>query len=140
MSEIPDGKPDPLEKARYETAVQLGYLNAGELGGVLDESRAQRDRGIDAGGRIGRRRPHSKAIWRVRVVSAVLAIVLAVLTVASIFVLSLTIGFMPEVTIVLFVLAVVATAVWIGTYGAERREILRRHAREHSEQERRAAR
>lgn len=104
----------------------MANLTNGMMGGMFDPPR--RSSGI-----LGLSRPHSSAIWRVRLVSAITAIVLGVLFVASPLILGLTIGLTPGVTVGLGAAAAAAGIAWAATYGAERREIIRRMAREEAE-------
>ena len=128
MNEIPNGEPDSTDQAGEEAVVNVAWQTGGMLGGAFDGPGYTPGRWS-----FGLSRPHSTAIWRLRLISFVAMIVLAVLTVASLLVLGLTVGLMPGVTGGLLVLTIAAGATWSATYAAERREILRRTAREYLE-------
>jgi hypothetical protein len=119
---MPDGFDDDQEVQR-DAVVEMANLTNGMMGGIFDRTRG-------SSRVLGLTRPHSTAIWRVRVGSAIAAICLAVLTVVSPLILAVTIGSIAGVTIALGVAAVVAGITFVSTYAAERREIARRIARE----------
>ena len=118
-----DGPDSPDAERHREAIVEIANLTGGMMGGIFDGARG-------SSGVLGLSRPHSTAIWRVRVVSAITGIALAVLTVASPLILGLTIGPTPGVTIGLGAAALAAGITFGSTYAAERREIIRRTARE----------
>ena len=124
MSDSFDDGPDSPEAERHrEAVVEVANLTNGMMGGIFDGPRS-------SSGILGLSRPHSTAIWRVRVVSVITGIALGVLTVASPLILALTIGPTPGVTMGLGAAAVAAGITFAITYAAERREIIRRTARE----------
>lgn len=112
-----------MSQARREAVVEVANLTNGMMGGVFD--RAHSSSRV-----LGLSRPHSTVIWRVRVASAVAAISLAILAIASPIILAVTVGPAPDVGIALGVTAVAAGIVFVSSYVAERREIARRVAGE----------
>jgi hypothetical protein len=114
---------DDDQEAQREAVVEMANLTGGMMGGIFDKSRG-------SSGVLGLSRPHSTAIWRVRSASAIVAISLGVLAIASPVVLALTVGWVARVTIGLGAAAVAAMVVFVSTYAAERREIARRTAAE----------
>ena len=123
-----DGPDSPEAERNREAIVEIANLTGGMMGGIFDGARG-------SSGVLGLSRPHSTAIWRVRVVSAITAMALGVLFVASPLILGLTIGLTPGVTIGLGAAAVAAGIIFGSTYAAERREIIRRTAREDAAKE-----
>lgn len=109
--------------AQREAIVEMANLTNGMTGGIFDRARG-------SSRVLGLSRPHSNVIWRVRAISAVAALVLAVLFVASPLILALTVGRVVGVSVALGAAALAAGLVCASTYGAERREIARRVARE----------
>lgn len=101
----------------------MANLTNGMTGGIFDRARG-------SSRVLGLSRPHSNAIWRVRAISAIAGLTLAILFVASPLILALTVGRAVGVTVILGAGALAAGIVCGSTYGAERREIARRVARE----------
>ena len=113
---------DASARARREAIVEMANLTGGMTGGMFDPPR--RSTGI-----LGLSRPDSTAIWRMRVTSAIAALALAVIAIASPVVLGLTVGTNWGVTGGLWIAAAAANIVFVASYSAERREIIRRTSR-----------
>ncbi len=126
--ELDDGPDSPEAERHREAIVEMANLTNGMMGGIFDRARG-------SSGVLGLSRPHSTAIWRVRVVSAIDGIVLAVLTFGSPLILALTIGPSAGVTFGLGAAAAAAGITFASTYAAKRREIIRRASREDGERE-----
>lgn len=122
---MPDGFDEDHDSsdAQREAVVEMANLTNGMMGGIFDRPR-------DASRPRGSSRPHSTSIRRVRVVSGVAAVILALLTVASPVVLDLTVGLRWGATVGLGIAAAAAGIVFVSSHAAERREIIRRTARE----------
>jgi len=75
---MPNGFDDDQDRSdvQREAVIEMANLTNGMMGGMFDPPRS-------SNGILGLSRPHSRAIWRVRVASAIAAIVLGVLFVAS---------------------------------------------------------
>jgi len=124
-ADMPDEFSDSQNEsgARREAVIAMANLTNGMMGGMFD--RAQGSSRV-----LGLSRPHSTAIWRVRVASAIAAISLAILAIVSPIILAVTVGPAPGVAIALGVAAVAAGIVFVGSYLAERSEIARRASRD----------
>lgn len=122
---MPDGFDEDQDSsdAQREAVVELANLTNGMIGGIFDGAR-------DASRPRGSSRPHSTSIRRVRVISGVAAVILALLTVASPVVLGLTVGLRWGATVGLGIAAAAAGIVFVSSHAAERRVIIRRTARE----------
>jgi len=114
---------DAAAQAQREAVVEVANLTNGMTGGMFD-------RGRGSSRILGLSRPHSTAIWRVRVTSAIAALALALMAIASPVILGLTVGVNWGVTVGLWIAAVAAFIVFAASYAAERREIIRRAGRE----------
>ncbi len=127
---MPDGYDDERDSsdAQREAVVEMANLTNGMMGGMFDRSREP--------SRVhGSSRPMPTTVGRVRAVSGVVAIGLAVLTVASPVILSLTVGVRTGVTVGLGVAALAAGIVYVVSSAAQRRAIGRRAAREEAGEE-----
>jgi len=114
---------DAAAQAQREAVVEVANLTNGMTGGMFDRRRG-------SSRILGLSRPHSTAIWRVRVTSAIAALALALMAIASPVILGLTVGVNWGVTVGLWIAAVAAFIVFAASYAAERREIIRRAGRE----------